>query len=113
MAYSVPTLATLPPKLFHIISSHIPLYIRPSSLLALALTDRRLKEIVMPRLLYQQVVLEGEKHTLQVLDMLKTQATALTGATIKQEGEIPFAYYVRRLYIYQANYPSALEWLML
>jgi hypothetical protein len=99
MAYSVSTLATLPPELFHIISCHIPLYIRPSSLLALALADRRLKEIVIPRLLYQHVVLEGEKPTLQFLDMLKIQAIALTGATIKQEGKIPLAYHVRRLCI--------------
>jgi hypothetical protein len=61
------------------IASSLPLYIKSSTLLALALTNRRLKEIIIPRLLYQRMWLQGEDRTFAVLDKLRTQpARAIT-----------------------------------
>src|ERR1700683_2234679 len=106
MTDSVPTLASLLPELFPIISSHLPLYARPLTLLALALTNRRFKEIIIPRLLFQQVWLEGDKHILEVLRMLNTQAEAVNG---RRGSEIPVAHHVRRLSI-SADIPKDAKW---
>jgi hypothetical protein len=99
MTDSHSTLAELLPEIFPIVSSHLPLYAHPSTLLSLALTDHRLKGIVIPRLLYQHLSLKGEKRTCQVLGMLKTHAEAISAQTVQQGGEIPLAHYVHRLCI--------------
>jgi hypothetical protein len=93
------TLATLLPEIFPIVAAHLPLYTQPSTLLALALTDHRLHEIVVPRLLYQKVWLEGEKRALQVLRSLKTQAGAIDEKAFLQGDEMPIAHHIHRLCI--------------
>ena len=93
------SMATLPPEIFQIICSHIPLYAHSPTILALAQTNHRLKEIVIPRLLYQHVWLGSEKHACQVLTKLKTQATEIVGQNNLQGIEIPTAHFVRRLCI--------------
>ena len=66
----------LPLDLFPVISSHLPLIYRPSTLLSLALTCHRLYEIVVPQLLYNAVRVEDEEEeqALQTLNMLIAKA---------------------------------------
>jgi len=94
---STSTLGVLSPDILPIISSHLPLYAQTSSLLALALTSHRLKEITIPRLLYQRVWLQGEKSALGVLSMLKTQAGAMGEHNLREGDEIPLGQHIRRL----------------
>jgi hypothetical protein len=88
-------LATLPPDIFPIIASHLPLYHQPSTLLKLALTNRRLKEIIVPHLLYQHVRLDGKERALQLLGTLKGQAHKID----EECGGWRLGRYVRRLYV--------------
>jgi hypothetical protein len=99
MMNSNPSMATLPPEIFPIICSHLPPYTHSSTVLALAQTNHRLKEIIIPRLLYQHVWLGSEKHACQVLTGLKMQATEIVGQNNLQGIKIPTAHFVRRLCI--------------
>src|SRR5437870_4881665 len=60
-------LGDLLPEILSIIASHLPLYIYPSTLLALGLTNRRLNGVVVPYLLYRHICLKGKKCALPVL----------------------------------------------
>ena len=64
------SLSELFPELFHVISGHLPLAYRPSTLLSLALTCQRLHDIVIPHLLYENVRLVGEDQALPTLNTL-------------------------------------------
>lgn len=109
MTDSESTLAALLPEIFPIVASHLPLYTQPSTLLSLALTDHRLNEIVIPRLLYQKVWLEGEERALKVLRSLKAQAESTDKGRILQGSDIPIAHHVHRLCISSELSPEARE----
>ena len=64
------SLSELFPELFHVISGHLPLVYRPSTLLSLALTCQRLHDIVIPHLLYVNVRLVGEDQASPTLNTL-------------------------------------------
>jgi hypothetical protein len=80
------------PEIFDIVASHLPLYARASTLLALALTSHQIKEIIIPWLLYKRVWFEGDKSRLiALLGMLKEKK--------KKDGETPRGHHIRRLSI--------------
>ncbi len=56
------------PELFPVVTGHLPLYLTPSTLLSLALTNHQISEIVLP-LLYQHLILKNE-NVLRVLGRL-------------------------------------------
>jgi hypothetical protein len=87
-------LATLLPEIFPIILSHLPLCTQPSTLLALALTCRRLNNIIVPRLLYQHVRLRGQKRAIEVLRMLAAEQVQNMPA-----GQPALGHHIHRLFI--------------
>ncbi|KAH6885607.1 hypothetical protein BKA70DRAFT_1444997 [Coprinopsis sp. MPI-PUGE-AT-0042] len=60
----------VPPELFPLIVAHIPLYSVASTLLSLALTNRRSYSIIVPEFLFQHVVLKGREDTMRTLNFL-------------------------------------------
>lgn len=62
-------LVDLIPELYPIITSHLPVYITPSTLLALALVNRYISAIVLP-LLYSLLILKTEKDALVMIQRL-------------------------------------------
>ena len=62
-------LVDLVPELYPIIAFHLPLYITPSTLLALALVNRHISAIVLP-LLYSRLILKTEKDALVMIQRL-------------------------------------------
>ena len=56
------------PELFPIIAAHLPLFLTPSTLLSLAVTNHRLSQIVLP-LLYQRLILKNI-YVLKVMSKL-------------------------------------------
>ena len=73
------------PELFLVISYHLPLAYRPSTLLSLALTCRQICEIVIPHLLYKAVRLVDDQALL-ALKTLNAKAQAVTEEDIQQQG---------------------------
>lgn len=61
-------LNSLPPELIAELSTHLPLVLRPAALLSLALTCRRLCDIIVPSVLYRAVWLEGIPRTKEILN---------------------------------------------
>jgi hypothetical protein len=57
------------PEIYPIIAAHLPLYVTPSTLLALALTNHHISEIALP-LVYSQLVLKNELNATLVLQKL-------------------------------------------
>ena len=57
------------PEIYPIIATHLPLYVTPSTLLALALTNHHISEIALP-LVYSRVVLKNEWDATLVLQKL-------------------------------------------
>jgi len=69
MATSPAPLNDLLPEIFPIVAAHLPLSSTPSTLLALALTNHHLSEIVLP-LVYSRLILKNETDAIQVLQKL-------------------------------------------
>ena len=69
MATAQGPLNDLAPEIYSIIAGHLPLYATPPTLLALALTNRRISEIVLP-LLCSRLILKNEKDAIRVLQKL-------------------------------------------
>jgi hypothetical protein len=57
------------PEIYPIIAAHLPLYATPPTLLALALTNHHISQIVFP-LLYSRLVLKTETHAILVLQKI-------------------------------------------
>lgn len=57
----------IPPEIFPLISSHIPLRLLPASLAALALTCRSIYPYVQP-ILYRRVIIKNDDHAFQLLE---------------------------------------------
>lgn len=70
------SLSTLVPELFPIISGFLPLPGRSASLLALAMACRRLRDIIIPRILYRDVCIDGEMQVFAFLVKLREAALA-------------------------------------
>ena len=95
-------ISELPFDLFPVISSHIPLIYRPSTLLSLALTCRHLYEVVVPRLLYDAVRVEDEdeEQALQTLNMLIAKAEPMIEEDSIQKKRDPSpSHYIHHLFI--------------
>jgi hypothetical protein len=60
------SLNDLPPELYPIIGAHIPLYSTSSTLLALALANHNIYEIVLP-LVYSHLILQNETDALNMI----------------------------------------------
>ena len=82
---SATPISELPFELFLVISSHLPLAYRPSTLLSLALTCHRLYEVVVPYLLYNAVRVEGEEQALRTLNMLTAKAAPMNEEDIQKK----------------------------
>ena len=78
-------ISELPFDLFPVISSHLPLIYRPSTLLSLALTCHRLYEVVVPYLLYNAVRVQGEEQALRTLNMLTAKAAPMNEEDIQKK----------------------------
>ena len=78
----------LPFELFLVISAHLPLVYRPSTLLSLALTCHRLNEVVIPYLLYNAVRVEGVawERVLRTLNWLTAKAAPANKEDIQKKG---------------------------
>jgi hypothetical protein len=76
----------LPLELFPVISAHLPLAYRPSSLLSLALTCHRFYEVVIPYLLYNAVRVVGEERALRTLNTLIAKAAPVNKEDIQKKG---------------------------
>lgn len=87
------TLDTLQPELFPLIAAQLPRYCQPATLLSLALANRALCDIIIPHVLYNQIILEGERPTLHVLDALQISSQKTSGGTL------PPSHKVQGLYI--------------
>jgi len=75
----------LPPELLPIISGHLPLVYRPSTILSLALTCHRIYEIVAPFLLYNNVHLVDDL-ALSTLKAFNANAEVVTEEDILIRG---------------------------
>jgi hypothetical protein len=82
------------PEIFPTIASHLPLYVHPATLLALALTNRKIKDIILPCILYRHVHVKGEAHALHVISMLKADTIERTERDL-----LPRGHFTRRLFI--------------
>jgi hypothetical protein len=69
--YKQGPLINLPPEIYSIIATHLPLHATPSTLLSLGLTNHHISEITLP-LLYSRLVLKSEEDALLVLEKLAT-----------------------------------------
>ena len=99
MSTNYSTLTVWSPDILSVIASHLPLHARSTTLLALALTNHELKDIIIPHLLHWQVLLEGEKCTLEVLSRLRTQAKAIDEQAFQCGDATPVGHIVHRLHI--------------
>ena len=99
MASATTSFSELYPELFPVISAHLPLIYRPSTLLSLALTCHRLHEIVVPHLLYNDVRLVGEDQALPTLTMLIAKAESVDEADIQTKGNPSPSHCIHRLCI--------------
>ena len=81
-----PLLSELPFELFLVISAHLPLPYRPSTLLSLALTCHRLYEVVIPYILYNAVRVVGEERALRTLNALTAKAASVNEEDIQKKG---------------------------
>ncbi|KAG6824596.1 hypothetical protein H0H92_006387 [Tricholoma furcatifolium] len=66
-----PFVELLPAEVYPLIVAHLPLYATPSTLLALALTNHRISEIVLP-LLHSCLILKNEGDALFILQKLSS-----------------------------------------
>ena len=92
-------ISELPFELFYVISSHLPLAYRPSTLLSLALTCNRLYEVVVPYLLYNAVRVQGEEQALRTLNMLTAKAAPLSEEDIQKKKNSSPSYCIHHLCI--------------
>ena len=96
---SATPLSEFPSELFLEISSHLPLVYRPSTLLSLALTCRRLYKVVIPYLLYNAVRVEGEEQALRTLNMLTAKAAPVNEEDIQKKVNPSLSHYIHYLCI--------------
>jgi len=87
------------PELFHVISDHLPLAYRPSTLLSLALTCHRLHEVVIPHLLYKDVRLVGEGQALPTLNTLIAKVELAKKEDIQKKGNLSPSHCIHHLCI--------------
>ncbi|KAG6816864.1 hypothetical protein H0H93_007678 [Arthromyces matolae] len=87
------TVENVPSELFSLVAAHLPLHIRPPTLLSLALTSRRFSNIIIPHVLYTHVRLVGDKQAVPVL------RDFIQAANRKEEGHTttPIGHYIRHL----------------
>jgi hypothetical protein len=83
---SATPVSELPFELFVVISAHLPLAYRPSTLLSLALTCHRFHEVVIPYLLYNAVRVVGERRALRTLNTLIAKAATVNEEDIQKKG---------------------------
>ncbi|KAF9477167.1 hypothetical protein BDN70DRAFT_948779 [Pholiota conissans] len=69
--YQIDNPGTIPPELFPIIASFLPLRSAPSTLYALALANRRLSSIVRP-IIYSRLVLRTERDALIIIRRIES-----------------------------------------
>ncbi|KAF8907689.1 hypothetical protein CPB84DRAFT_1768560 [Gymnopilus junonius] len=69
MSPTLLSLNDLPPELFPIIASHLPLYATPSTLLSLALANRHISTMALP-ILFSHLIIKNEKHSLRMINRL-------------------------------------------
>lgn len=62
-------LLDLPPEIFPVIAGHLPLYISPRTLVALALASKGTYDLVLP-ILYSHLILQNETSALCVINEL-------------------------------------------
>jgi len=74
-------LSELPPEIFPIIASNLPLYITPPTLLSLALANRRISEIVLP-ILNSTWILKNNHDALKMIQRLFDKPE--TGKTVRE-----------------------------
>ena len=96
---SATPVSKLPFELFLVISAHIPLPYRPSTLLSLALTCHRLYEVVIPYLLYNAVRIVGEERALRTLNTLIAKAAPVNEEDIQKKGNPSPSHYIHHLCI--------------
>ena len=96
---SATPVSELPIELFLVISTHIPLPYRPSTLLSLALTCHRLYEVVIPYLLYNAVRIVGEERALRTLNTLIAKAAPVSEEDIQKKGNPSPSHYIHYLCI--------------
>ena len=99
MASATMSFSELYPELFSVISAHLPLIYRPSTLLSLALTCHRLHEIVIPHLLYNDMRLVGEDQALSTMTMLSAKAISVDEEDIQTKGNPSPSHCIHRLCI--------------
>jgi hypothetical protein len=61
---------SLPLELFSVIASHVPLPNRPATLLSLALTSRCTRNLIIPSLLYEHLIIHNEQSLILVVENL-------------------------------------------
>ena len=96
---SATSFSDLFPELFLIISAHLPLVYRSSTLLSLALTCRCLHEVVIPHLLYNDVRLVGEDQALPTLNTLIAKAQLVNEEDIQKKENPSPSLFIHRLCI--------------
>jgi hypothetical protein len=96
---SATPISELPFELFLVISSHLPLAYRPSTLLSLALTCHRFYEVVVPYLLYNAVRVEGEEQALRTLNTLTAKAAPMIEEDIQKKRNPSLSHCIHHLFI--------------
>jgi hypothetical protein len=100
------TVSELPFELFSVISAHLPLAYRPSTLLSLALTCHRFYEVVIPDLLYNAVRIMGEDRAIQTLNTLIAKAAPVNEEDIQKKGNPSPSHCIRHLCIESSIFDS-------
>jgi hypothetical protein len=71
---TVASIHSLPPELFPTIANELPLADRPLALLSLAVASRQISEILLPSLLYEQVIIQTQRGLVSAVDILCRRA---------------------------------------
>ena len=74
MATKQGPLTNVPPEIYSIIATHLPLHATPSTLLSLGLANHHISEIAPP-LLYSRLVLKNEEDALLILQKLASDSS--------------------------------------
>ena|SRR6266581_4182360 len=90
-------LIELPPEIFSIIASNLPLYITPPTLLSLALANRRLSEIILP-ILNSTWILRDDRDALKMIQRLLDEPE--TGKAVRELHILSFCGMSRQSAIY-------------
>lgn len=94
-----PSICTLSPELFPLISDHLPRTYRSASLLTLAMACRRLRDVIIPHVLYREVWIEGETPSFEFFERLREEAALANGQDLGEEegGCMPRSHHIHFL----------------